>query len=154
MIRWPTMIAPMAAALMLPAQGQPAPVTVGFEDLTDDFDRYATETAALPTVERVARFRVRFARRAGGFYELRDREPARYDSRVASALAAWPAQRGAVLGVARDFDVAFTRGLAKFRRAFPDFRGRAPVYLVHSLGEMEAARATMARARCYFSVPT
>lgn len=134
---WAATAVSAALALTVPAFGRSAPTPVKVENLVADFDRFAQETAALPDSDRATRFRARFASRAGGLYDVGDRDPARYDASIVKALDEWPARRAAVLAVARAFDPAAMRGLSKFRRAFPDFNLSAPTYLVHSLGEMD-----------------
>lgn len=119
-----------------PAQAEPAPPA--FTSLTDDFDRFVTETAALPMPERVRQFRARFNALFPGFYAPRNgATEAQYDARVEKALTAYPANRDKFLAAARDFNAAYASGTARFRRLFPDYAPTMPIYLVHSLNEMD-----------------
>lgn len=136
----------LALALALawaPAAAQtnaPAP----FTSYAEEFDRFAAETAALPEAERVKLFRVRFNRLLPGFYEPRNGlDDAKYDARVAKALADYPAQRDKYLAAVAAFGHAYTAGIAHFRAAFPDFHPSTPIYLVHSLGEMDGGGRTL-----------
>ncbi|NIJ18612.1 hypothetical protein FHS95_000281 [Sphingomonas naasensis] len=125
----------------IPASAQTAPA---FTSYTTDFDRFATETQAMPEAERVKLFRARFNRLLPGFYEPRNGlDDAKYDARVAKALADYPAQRDKYLAAATAFRRAYTAGIQHFRVAFPDFRPTVPIYLVHSLGEMDGGGRTL-----------
>lgn len=137
------MIRQLFAALMLvvaaPAVAQPA-----FRSFTDEFDRFARETATLPGAERVKLFRARFNALLPGFYEPRNGlDDARYDARVAKALNEYPALRDKYLAAAAAFGRAYVAGTAHFRDTFPDFRPSVPIYLVHSLGEMDGGGRTL-----------
>jgi len=108
-----------------------------FTSYTDDFAKFADETATLPEAERVRLFHQRFGPLAGGFYGPRDRDPAKVDASIASALKTFPAIRVRYTAAAANFAQAFATGQARFRKVFPDYRLTMPVYLVHSLGEMD-----------------
>ena len=113
------------------------PVAASFTSYTDDFAKFADETATLPEAERVRLFHVRFGPLAGGFYGPRGREPAKLDAGIASALSDFPTIRVRYTAAAADFARAFATGQTRFRKVFPDYRLTMPVYLVHSLGEMD-----------------
>jgi hypothetical protein len=73
-----------------------------------------------------------------GFYAPRNgTTPARYDASVARALKEFPELRPRYEQVKRNFPAAFEAGLQHFRKAFPGFTPDVPVYLLHSLGEMD-----------------
>ncbi len=127
------------AAPVAEAQTAPAPLT----SLTSEFAQFADETAAVPEAERVARFKARFEPLLPGFYEARGRDPARYDAQIAKALSDFPAIRDKYDAAASDFTAAFQTATARFRRFFPDFEITMPVYLVHSLGEMDGGTRTI-----------
>lgn len=135
----------LAAALALgsvPASAQTA--AAPFTSYADDFDRFATETSGMPEAGRVKLFRERFNALFPGFYEPRnDLDDAQYDVRVAKALKDYPAQRDKYLAAAAAFGRAYAAGTAHFREAFPDFRPAVPIYLVHSLGEMDGGGRTL-----------
>ena len=134
------LIAAMLALLLAapaPALAQ-SPPTPGLRAFTDDFDRFAMGTAGMPDAERVRLFRERFNALVPGFYEPRfGATEEKYNAHVARALAAYPAQRDKFLAAARDFRAAYDGGNVRFRRFFPDYAPTMPIYLVHSLGEMD-----------------
>lgn len=128
-----TLLAALALAAATPAVAQPI-----FQSFTDEFDRFALETAAMPEAERVKLFRERFDALVPGFYEPRfGATEEKYDAQVARHLAAYPAQRDKFLAAARDFEAAYAGANVRFRRFFPDYAPAMPIYLVHSLGEMD-----------------
>ncbi|MEO8374462.1 MAG: hypothetical protein ABI471_04500 [Sphingomonas bacterium] len=134
----------IAAALAAHGHGprkHPAPPAIKpaaqFTSYTDDFAKFADETATLPEAERVRLFHKRFSPLAGGFYGPRDRDPAKVDANIASALKAFPTIRVRYTAAAANFAQAFATGQTRFRTFFPDYRLTMPVYLVHSLGEMD-----------------
>jgi len=107
-------------------------------DLTANFVRFVDETAAMEEQPRVALFRKQMDALLPGFYTPRNgAEPARYDARVAKALANFAALRPRYEQVQREFPAAFEAGIQHFRKAFPGFTPDVPVYLLHSLGEMD-----------------
>lgn len=127
--------APLPAAV--PAK---APALVS---LADAFPTFYDATAGLPEADRVARFRTEFHALLPGFYAPRDRTEARYDELIAKALTDFPAIRTRYEAVERSFPKAFAEGQKSFRKAFPDYTLDVPVYLVHSLGEMDGGTRTL-----------
>jgi hypothetical protein len=136
----------LAAALAVQghsARKHPAPptakpaATAQFKSYTDDFAKFFDETATLPEAERIRLFHERFGPLAGGFYGLRNRDPAKVDASIARALKDFPAIRVRYTAAAANFAQAFATGQTRFRTFFPDYRLSMPVYLVHSLGEMD-----------------
>jgi hypothetical protein len=134
----------MAAALAAHGHGapkHPAPPAITpaarFTSYTDDFAKFADETATLPEAERVRLFHLRFAPLAGGFYGPRDRDPTKVDANIADALRTFPTIRVRYSAAAASFAQAFATGQVRFRKFFPDYKLTMPVYLVHSLGEMD-----------------
>ncbi|RYD66037.1 MAG: hypothetical protein EOP58_06320 [Sphingomonadales bacterium] len=127
--------AAIAVAAPVVAQTQPAPA---FTPLTAEFDAFVTKTAATPMPERVRLFRARFNALFPGFYTPRGgATEERYNAHVERHLTAYPAQRDKFLAAAHEFAAAYARGTARFRRFFPDYAPTMPIYLVHSLGEMD-----------------
>jgi len=122
------MIATMPAAAQAPA----------YHSSIEEFDRFATETVAMPPAERVEAFRDRFNALVPGFYAPRfGATEERYRERVRKALEEYPAQRDRILTAAREFKAAYETGNARFLRFFPDYKPTMPIYLLHSLGEMD-----------------
>ncbi len=137
----------LAAALILgvsaapTGQGAPKPA---FTSLADDFTAFYDRTAQMPEAERVAAFRTRFNALLPGFYEPRyGRTSAEYDRTVARALTAFPDIRARYGKVEDEFPQVYAAGTAHFRATFPDFRADIPVYLLHSLGEMDGGTRTI-----------
>ncbi len=107
-------------------------------DLTADFSRFVDETAGMEPAARVARFRTQFDALLPGFYSPRfGATAAQYDARVARALAGFAELRKRYEQVQREFPRMFDAGIRHFRKEFPGFTPDVPIYLVHSLGEMD-----------------
>ncbi len=132
-----------AAAVLLwlataPASAQP------YTSLTREFARFVDDTASLPEEEKVARFRQRFGTLFPGFYGPRGGQTdERFEQRVAASLADFPEIRARYEATEREFAAAYSAGIAHFRRHFPDFEVDVPVYLLHSLGEMDGGTRTI-----------
>ncbi|RYD53957.1 MAG: hypothetical protein EOP60_09020 [Sphingomonadales bacterium] len=126
-------IAGLALVAAMPAYAQ-APA---YHSSIEDFDRFAAETAAMPPAERVTAFRATFNALVPGFYAPRGAPEDKYRERVRKALEAYPAQRERILATARDFKIAYESGNARFLRFFPGYKPSMPIYLLHSLGEMD-----------------
>ncbi len=73
---------------------------------------------------------------ASGFY-ARSRKPDRYDSRVLKNLAAYPEQRASILAVSKEFANLFAPARQTFEATFGPVRSEQPMYLLHSMGEMD-----------------
>ena len=107
-------------------------------DLTAHFSRFVDETAGLEEAARLAQFHTRMDALLPGFYTSRDgTTPARFDARIARALKEFPELRPRYEQTQREFPAAFEAGIQHFRKAFPGFTPNVPVYLLHSLGEMD-----------------
>jgi hypothetical protein len=141
LIAFSIVVAPARSAV--PVSAPRAPGDAPFTSYTDAFDRFAQETAALPDADRVRLFRARFATVFPGFYAPRGRTEARFESSILRSLHDYPAIRDRYLAAAQAFGAAFTHGNARFRAFFPDYRLGVPVYLVHSLGEMDGGGRTI-----------
>ncbi|MET0309266.1 MAG: hypothetical protein ABW023_11215 [Sphingomonas sp.] len=127
----------LALVLAVPAiaQAQPVPRFVSY---TDVFDGFVTETATIAPDARIRLFRERFDVLLPGFYEPRyGATEEKYNARVAKALAEYPANREKFLAAARDFSASYATATGRFRQFFPDYAPTMPIYLVHSLGEMD-----------------
>lgn len=107
-------------------------------DLTADFSRFVDETTGIETSGRVAAFKTRMDALLPGFYVPRfGATPERYDARITGAITDFPKLRPMYERVHRDFPAAFEAGIQHFRKDFPGFTPDVPVYLLHSLGEMD-----------------
>jgi hypothetical protein len=113
----------------------------GAQDLrssTDAFDAFAAATADLPPAERVRRFRAEFNAKVPGFYEPRGAvTEAQYNTRVQKALEEYPATREKFLAAAQSFAASYATANARFRTFLPDYAPEMPIFLLHSLGEMD-----------------
>ena len=128
----------LGCALVI-GQAEAAPKNPGlrFVDVTAEFDKTAAETAKLTTdAAKVAMFEKRMANVADGFY-VRSRSPDRYDQRVLGSLKNYPEWRDKILAVSREFHKLFGPARASFEKAFGPVSSPEPVYLLHSLGEMD-----------------
>jgi len=121
-------------AAITAANAKPAPRLVV---LTRAFTQFYDATAQVPEAERVKQFRAQFATVLPGFYAPRQRTEAGYEKQIAFSLKTFPDIRAKYEQVARDFPKAFAQGQKSFRRSFPDYRLDVPVYLLHSLNEMD-----------------
>lgn len=116
----------------------PAIAKAPYVDLTPQFAKFADETAGMEEKARVALFRKRMNALFPGFYEPRNGATSeRYDARVARALREFPALRPHYERAQREFPAAYASGIRHFREQFPGFKPNVPIYLVHSLGEMD-----------------
>ena len=126
----------------------PAPKKPGlrFVDVTGEFDKTAAETSTLSNdAAKVAAFEKRMANVADGFY-ARSRSPKKYDERVLGNLKAYPERRDKILAVSREFQKLFGPARTSFQKAFGPVSSPQPVYLLHSLGEMDGG--TSPQAEC------
>lgn len=124
------------AAAAAAASPPPAPDALRLVDLTAQFDKVAAETAGVGDQAKIAAFEKAMTPLAQGFY-ARSRKPDRYDTRILKNLAAYPEQRTAILDVSRQFSALLAPARASFEASFGPVESAQPVYLLHSLGEMD-----------------
>jgi len=118
--------------------GGAEPQRAQYIDLTANFSHFFDETAGMEEVVRVALFRTRMDALLPGFYVPRfGATPAEYDQRIAHVLEGFAKVRPRYEQMQRDFAAAFDAGIQHFRKEFPGFAPNVPVYLLHSLGEMD-----------------
>jgi len=114
------------------------PKSAPYIDLTGDFARYFDETAGMDEAARVAQFHEKVGAKLPGFYAPRfGLTPERYDAKVARALKRFGELRPRYEEIQKIFPAAFEAGIQHFRKRFPGFTPNVPVYLLHSLGEMD-----------------
>jgi hypothetical protein len=108
-------------------------------DLTGPIDAFWSRTQNMDGAARAAAFRAEIGPLIPGFYEPRGarRDPARYDQRIATALAGYGAQRDAILTVSRRFATMFAPARRSFETVFGPVNSPQPVYLLFSMGEMD-----------------
>ena len=107
-------------------------------DLTANFSHFVDETAGMEDAARAAALQSRMNALLPGFYVPRaGTTPERYHARIDRALKGFAELRPKYQQVQRDFPAAFDAGIQHFRKYFPGFTPDVPVYLLHSLGEMD-----------------
>lgn len=127
-----SILAAVSLLVAMPAEAQ------ALHSSIDAFDAFAAATRNLPPAERARRFRAEFAAKVPGFYEPRfGTTEAQYEARVQRALAGYWATREKILATAQGFAASYAVASTRFRTFFPDYAPDMPVYLLHSLGEMD-----------------
>jgi hypothetical protein len=107
-------------------------------DITAQFSRFVDETTGMAPAARVALFHTEMDVLLPGFYAPRfGLTQAEYDARIVSALEGFSGLRARYEQVQRDFPAAFDAGIRHFRKVFPGFTPDVPIYLLHSVGEMD-----------------
>jgi hypothetical protein len=131
-------IALLSAALIAIAAEGAAAKRAPYIDLTANFSRFVDETAGMEETARVALFHTEMDVSLRGFYAPRfGATQAQYDAGIARALKAFPELRPKYEQVQRDFPAAYAAGIQHFRKVFSGFTPNVPVYLLHSIGEMD-----------------
>lgn len=149
------LVCTLGAVLLAGAAPGPAPVPAAkaragqFVDLTPEFIAFADESAGQPDQLRVKAFHDRFDPLLPGYYDGKD-DQAAFDRNIAKKLAAFQDERAKFIETAGAFRAAFSRGERHFRRTFPDYRLRLPVYLVHSMGIQDGGTRTIAKRTVMF----
>src|SRR5689334_8592736 len=107
-------------------------------DLTARFAQFVDETSGVEKSARVALFHTEMDPLIPGFYVPRfGTTQSQYDASIARALENFGELRKRYEKVQRDFPAAFDAGIQHFRKVFPGFTPDVPVYLLHSIGEMD-----------------
>lgn len=119
---------------------QPAAAAVS---LLPEFDAFALRHANDEPADRVAAFERELAPVLPDFYAPRERTKEGYARQVAEELAAYPVRRTKILAVGEAFNARLANADSRFRQFFPDFALTVPVYLLHSLGEMDGGTRTI-----------
>lgn len=115
----------------------------GLVSLADAFPKFYDATTGLSEKDRLDRFHKEFGALLPGFYAPRQRTQEGYDRNILTSLQDFPAIREKYAAVEQSFPKAFAAGQVSFRKAFPDYRLDVPVYLLHSLGEMDGGTRTL-----------
>ncbi|OQW76536.1 MAG: hypothetical protein BVN32_08940 [Proteobacteria bacterium ST_bin14] len=132
-----------ALPMIARAQTQPEPAPPAFTVLTDEFARFADKTVDLPDAERVEKFHAVFDPLLPGFYNNKGKAQARFDTMIAASLKSFPKDRAGITATTERFADAYATGEARFRKFFPDYRQQMPVYLVHSINQMDGGTRTV-----------
>lgn len=140
---------PLAAVVVLVAcrsESLAPGVAYEFTDLTNEYTRFWDRTQALEQGARVAAFETEFGALFADFYgaaRFDDRPRERVTSRIVRSFDGFPAIRAKYQRISASFDDMIQPAMATFRRAFPDMQLTVPVYLLHSLGEMDGGTRTL-----------
>ncbi|WP_375288161.1 hypothetical protein [Sphingomonas sp.] len=134
----------LAAALVIACVAAAPAAAPRFTSLVPQFDAVAMRVADRPEAERVAAFKAEVAPLLPDFYRPRGAKPERWDAAVGRAMMAYPAERAKILAAARLVEGARAAAEVKFARTFPDYRATMPVYLLHSVGEMDGGTRDIA----------
>jgi hypothetical protein len=147
------LFASLLSALFLlaaPAAAHSPPQEQGlqFVDTTGDFDRVWNETKDLPDGERVAAFKMKFARVLPGFYdEKRVADfiaPGHYDQMILKGLKAYPERRDGIRRVSRQFAALVAPARHEFETYFGKMLVYPPIYLVVCFGEFDGGTRDLA----------
>jgi hypothetical protein len=134
----------IALGALYPAVAGNGSSAAHYIDLTADFSLFVAETAAMEGPARVAAFKTRMDALLPGFYVPRfGATPERYDARITRAFDGFAKLRPKYESVQREFPAAFEAGIQHFRKHFPGFSPNVPVYLLHSIGEMDGGTREM-----------
>jgi hypothetical protein len=119
----------IALSPLVPLDARAETKSAPYIDLTANFSRFVDESGGMDEAARIAQFRTQMDALLPGFYTPRNR--------ITRALKEFPELRPRYEQVKREFPAAFAAGIQHFRKAFPGFAPNVPVYLLHSLGEMD-----------------
>ena len=106
-------------------------------DLTDDFAAVWEKSRAMDEGERVAALRAHFEPLFPGFYSREKAGPFAYSDLILKALREYPEKRAGVEEVSRRFRSMLAPTQKRFEGVFGAMGEMPPVYLLHSLGEMD-----------------
>ena len=120
-----------------PAFAAPAAGSGTFTSLAEAFDRFATESARQYAPDRVTRFGREVGPRLPDFYRPGASGAAAFERRVTDALDGYPQIRERFLWAAASIELRHRSAIARFGRFFPGYRTTLPVYVIHSLGELD-----------------
>lgn len=135
------LIVAIELVLSIPASAaQPMP-SVNVREIATDFVRFWDATTALPTAARVDIFKRDVVPLFPSYYGLERFKgkltAEQQDARIASAIVQFGPIRSTYTAKVAQFAIEQSRHLGTFMKVFPDFKPDAPVYLLHSLGEMD-----------------
>jgi hypothetical protein len=141
-----TLMAAAAASITLTAcAASPRPAAVSAPnqnsirliDLTDEFASVWEGSRAMDDEARVAALRARFEPLLPGFYSREKAGPFPYRDLILKALRSFPEKRSGIEEVSRRFEQLLDPTRRSFEAAFGPMGELPPIYLVHSLGEMD-----------------
>ena len=138
----------LAAALLLTLSGcaavpdgEPLPTAdeagIRLIDLTDEFAAVWEQSRAFDDAARVAAVRSHFEPLFPGFYSRERAGPFAYGDLILKALNEFPQKRAGIEEVSRRFRAMLGPTRESFEAEFGALGELPPIYLVHSLGEMD-----------------
>ncbi|MBV1774285.1 hypothetical protein KSF73_01010 [Burkholderiaceae bacterium DAT-1] len=133
----------LSLLLISGAQAASSPDTPGpsVHDLSSVFVNSYDATSTSPISERIHALKQAMNQQFPGFYGIErfngNLSEAELDGRMRKALSEFDAIRNDYIEKARQFSARYQADLVSFKQAFPGFQMTLPVYLVHSLGEMD-----------------
>ncbi len=145
-VSWLGLLCLLTACGDAPSTSDAQALRYEFVDLTDDFIRFWDRTQTVEEGVRVAAFKNELGALAPDFYgasRFADTAPERVDQRIAKALHDFPSIREEYTKTARSFEAMLRPAIRSFQDAFPDMQAMPPVYLLHSLGEMDGGTRTL-----------
>jgi len=124
-----------------PAPTQAAAPVLDVHNIAGDFLTFWDATQGQPTAERVTIFKRDISSKFPGFYGI-DRFGGKAtwalrDASIARAIDAFGPMRDAYAAKVAQIDMDLPRDTAVFLKAFPDFHPDSPVWILHSLDEMD-----------------
>jgi len=130
----------VALAALAATTGAAAAQPYQLTDLTGAFIAAYDRTEGMPLPVRIKAFKTDVAEQFAEFYG-RQRYPslsqADYDARIGTNIEGFAAIRESFTAKATSFAALLDPAYASFAQAFPDVGDIGPVYLLHSLGEMD-----------------
>jgi hypothetical protein len=114
----------------------------------NDFVTFWDATRTLPPNEQIAEFKKTVGARFPEFYGVSryggKRSQAEQDKVIANAINSFGPIRQAYIDKVNAFGTDLRRHISSFQAAFPDFKSDTPIYLLHSLGEMDGGTRDLA----------
>lgn len=130
---------PLFLAAAAPAAADPLPLV----DLTGEFGRFYDGSEGLDPAQRAAALKRHFAPLIPGFYSSERVTFTDYDALIGKALALYPEERSDIASVSQRFRSMLEPSRQTFEATFGPLEDVSPIYLLHSLGEMDGGTRTL-----------
>ncbi len=129
------LLATVAAAPSAAAGAQrDKPAKVEIIDLTDEFGAFWKKSQGLAEAEKVSAFKAYFEPLIPGFFRSKY-----FDPLIARSLQSYPEQQKGIAIISRTFASSIGPARRGFEAAFGTWPVTAPIYLIHSTGEMDGS---------------
>jgi hypothetical protein len=133
-----------AAALAACATAPKAPPTgIKLIDLTGEFAAFWEKSRTLDDAARASALKAHFEPLLPGYYAREKVGPFNYNDLILKALREYPEKRGGIEEVSRRFQKLLVPAQRTFEAALGPMGEMAPMYLLHSLGEMDGGVRTL-----------